>query len=91
MSDIQEVLKVNIQEELINYLRENFIAGRSDVEIAVDESLIDSGIMDSTGILELVTFLEERFSIQLEDEELIPENLESVNNIISFLKKKGIE
>ena len=82
---------VNIQEEVISYIRENFIVGRSDTEIILDESLIDSGIIDSTGILELVMFLEERFSINVDDEELIPENLDSINNIVSFLKNKGVK
>ncbi|MDY6933681.1 MAG: acyl carrier protein [Spirochaetota bacterium] len=81
----------SIQDELFGFIKENFIAGRSDAEIVPDESLIDSGIMDSTGILELVMFLEERFSIEIDDEELIPENLDSINNLISFLKGKGIE
>ncbi len=72
------------------FIRENFVAGRSDVQINPDESLIENGIMDSTGVLELVEFLESTYSIHIEDEELIPENLETVNNIIKFLKSKGV-
>lgn len=49
---------------------------------------IKKGIIDSTGVLELVTFLEEEFLIQVDDHELIPENLDSINNIISFIQKK---
>jgi len=80
----------NIQKDLIEFISENFISGRSDVEIVPGESLIEGGIIDSTGILELVEFLEEKFLIQIEDEELVPENLDSINNMISFLKKKGV-
>jgi acyl carrier protein len=77
------------QELITNYIKENFIAGRSSkVELTPDISLLESGIMDSTGILELVLFLEEQFSIKIEDEEIVPENLDSVSNIILFLKKK---
>jgi len=47
--------------------------------------------MDSTGVLELVEFLESAFSVKIEDEELIPENLDSIGCIINFLKNKGIE
>jgi acyl carrier protein len=72
------------------FIRENFVAGRSDVQINPDESLIENGIMDSTGVLELVEFLESTYSIHIEDEELIPENLETINNIIKFLKSKGV-
>ena len=80
----------DIQSTIIDFIKENFIMGRSETKIDIEESLIESGIMDSTGVLELVEFLEATFSIQIEDEELIPENLETVKNIIEFLKTKGV-
>jgi acyl carrier protein len=83
MSDIQNVI--------IEFIRDNFIAGRSDVVIDHDLSLIEKGIMDSTGVLELVEFLESTYSIKVEDDELIPENLETISNILKFLKTKGVE
>lgn len=77
------------QEMIMNYIKENFIAGRSSkIELTPEISLLESGIMDSTGILELVLFLEEQFSIKIEDEEIVPENLDSVANLIVFLEKK---
>lgn len=75
---------------IVGFIRENFIAGRSDVSIDPDGSLIESGIMDSTGVLELVEYLESTFTIKVEDEELVPENLETVSNIIRFLRTKGV-
>ena len=81
----------NILNVIIQFIRDNFIAGRSDVVIDLDLSLIEKGIMDSTGVLELVEFLESTYSIKVEDEELAPENLETINNIINFLKTKGVE
>jgi acyl carrier protein len=79
----------NIQEVIINFIKENYIAGRSNkTELKPDESLLDSGVMDSTGILELVLFLEEKFSIAIPDDEIVPENLDSINNIVAFLNKK---
>lgn len=79
----------NMQEVIINFIKENYITGRSNkTELKPDESLLDSGIMDSTGILELVLFLEEKFSIAIPDEEIVPENLDSINNIVAFLNKK---
>ncbi|HOO47611.1 MAG TPA: acyl carrier protein [Deltaproteobacteria bacterium] len=80
----------DIQTTIIDFIKENFIMGRSDTVIDVEESLIESGIMDSTGVLELVEFLEATFNIQIEDEELVPENLETVKNIVEFLKTKGV-
>jgi len=80
----------DIQSKIIDFIKENFIMGRSETKIDVEESLIESGIMDSTGVLELVEFLEATFAIQIEDEELIPENLETILNIIAYLKTKGV-
>lgn len=82
---------LTVSDILLTFIRENFITGRNKTEISPEESLIDSGIIDSTGILELVMFLEEKYSITVEDEELIPENLDSINNLIKFLEKKGIK
>jgi acyl carrier protein len=75
---------------ITQFIRENFIAGRSDVTLDPDQSLIESGIMDSTGVLELVEFLESTYGIRVEDEELVPENLETINNILKFLQTKGV-
>lgn len=80
----------DIQNTIMDFIKENFIMGRSDVVLDPEVSMIESGIMDSTGVLELVEFLEATFDIKIEDEELIPENLETVKNIITFLKTKGI-
>ncbi len=81
----------SVKETVMNFIRENFIMGRSDVVLDEKVSLIDSGVMDSTGVLELVEFLESQYSIKIEDEELVPENLETIENIIGFLKTKGVE
>jgi acyl carrier protein len=51
-------------------------------------SLLDSGIIDSTGVLEVVQFIEEQFGIQVKDEELLPENLDSVGRIARFVERK---
>ncbi|HOJ14862.1 MAG TPA: acyl carrier protein, partial [Deltaproteobacteria bacterium] len=55
-----------------------------------DTSLIEAGIIDSTGVLELVEYLESTFGIKIEDEELVPENLETISNILRFLASKGV-
>jgi acyl carrier protein len=81
----------NTKEIIMNYIKENFIAGRSGkVELTPEISLLESGIMDSTGILELVLFLEEHFSIKIEDEDIVPENLDSIANILAYLDKKRV-
>ena len=69
------------------FVIENFMFG-NDEGLEDDTSFLENGIIDSTGILELVNFLDEEFSISVEDEELIPENLDSIKNVTSYLQKK---
>ncbi len=65
----------------------NFLFGNDD-DLTDDTSFLEEGIIDSTGVLELVAFIEETFSFQIADEELIPENLDSINNVINYIQNK---
>lgn len=69
------------------FIIENFLFG-NDEGLKDDTSFLEEGIIDSTGILELVNYLEEEFEISVDDEELIPENLDSINNVTAYLTKK---
>ncbi len=71
-----------------NFIIENFLFGNAN-GLEDNTSFLEEGIIDSTGVLELVTFLEEEFEIQIEDEELIPENLDSINNVTAYLERKA--
>jgi len=78
-----------VQDILISFIMENYIIGRSNhKELVPDESLLENGIIDSTGVLELVLFLEEQFSIEIKDVDIIPENLDTINNMLVFIEKK---
>ena len=79
MADVKTTIK--------NFIVENFMFG-SEEGLKEETSFLDEGIIDSTGILELVDFLEEEFAIQVEDEELVPENLDSLNNLEAYLTRK---
>ena len=70
-----------------NFIIENFLFGELG-QLKNDTSFLGSGTIDSTGILELVSFLEETFAIEIDDEEIIPENLDTLNNIGQFLERK---
>ena len=59
-------------------------------DFADDDSFLRSGTIDSTGMLELVEFIETTFGVEIEDTELVPENLDSVDNLTSFLVRKGV-
>jgi acyl carrier protein len=76
------------ERELRQYVIDNFLFGQGGSELKNDDSFMERGIVDSTGVLELVAFLEEKFQINVEDEELIPANLDSINNLLLYLKKK---
>ena len=69
------------------FIIENFLFGEEE-QLKLDTDFFDKGIIDSTGVIELVSFLEETFNVSVEDDELIPENLSNLNNIDAFLKKK---
>ena len=70
-----------------NFIIENFLF-EEDENLKEETSFLENGIIDSTGILELVTFLEETFDITIEDEELIPENLDSIANVVQYIQTK---
>ena len=78
---------VKIREFII----ENFLFDASDDALQNETSFLEQGIIDSTGVLELVDWLEEEFEINVEDEELIPENLDSVNLLSAYILRKASE
>ena len=75
------------KQAIREFIVENFLFGEAN-GLKDETSFLEEGIIDSTGILELVTFLEDEFSITVEDEELVPENLDSVDNVANYLGKK---
>jgi len=84
----ERIKSVNqLKDKIRQFIVENFLFGQ-DNGLKDDTSFLDEGIIDSTGILELVSFLEEEFSISVEDEELIPENLDSIMNVVAYLERK---
>jgi len=76
------------EQELTAFVVENFLFGSATARISADDSFLDKGIIDSTGILELVAFVEGRYQITVEDRELVPENLDSINQLVRFIRTK---
>jgi len=74
-------------EKVRAFIVDNFLFG-DDSSLKSDTSFLQERIVDSTGILEIIAFLEETFSIKVEDDELLPENLDSLDNIDAYLKRK---
>ncbi len=74
------------EQDLRNFVISNFLFGQNTLNN--DDSFLENGIIDSTGILELVAFVEEKYEIRIEDSELIPENLDSISRLVTFLSAK---
>lgn len=73
------------RDTLRRFIEETFFAeGFAD-----GDSFLRTGIIDSTGMMELILFLEERFALKVEDQELVPENLDSIDNLLRFIGRKG--
>ena len=77
-----------IEQEVRQFLRDNFPLSADGVTLAAEDSLIEVGVIDSTGVLELIGFIEERYEIEIADEEVLPENLDSIANITRFVGTK---
>jgi acyl carrier protein len=77
----------DIEREVRSFVITNFLFGQP-LELQPEDSLLAGGVIDSTGVLELVDFLEERYAIKVEDEEVIPDNLDSIRNIATYVAKK---
>lgn len=76
------------KQKLRLFILENFLFSDDQSELNDDDSFLEEEIIDSTGILEVIEFLEEEEGIKVEDEELVPDNLDSVDKIVSFVNKK---
>ena len=82
MSDVKSTIRT--------FIIENYLFG-DDEGLEESTSFLDEGIVDSTGILELIEFISEEFSIMVEDEELVPENLDSIDNVAAFIGRKTVQ
>jgi acyl carrier protein len=74
--------------DVSGFIRDTMLVGLSDQSIEPDESLVQRGVIDSTGVLELVTFLQDRYGIEIKDDEITTDNLDSLNAIAAFLRRK---
>jgi acyl carrier protein len=77
-----------VKGQLRQFIIDSFAFGLEDTPFSDSDSLIGKGLIDSTGVLELVSFIEQTFSIKVEDRELIPENLDSIDKLSRFLEVK---
>jgi len=78
----------NIKQQIVEFITTNFLFDESSNVLGEVDSLLETGVIDSTGVLELVAFIEETYGIKIDDEEIVPENLDSIENITLFVTQK---
>ena len=78
----------DISSRISRFIKDNFLLSDKTENLNEDVSLYEKRIVDSTGILEIVDFLEETFGIKIEDDELVPDNLDSINKMSKFVQRK---
>jgi acyl carrier protein len=79
---------MELRESIRGYIIENFLFGDASPLQGDGISLLDNGIIDSVGVMELVAFLEQDHGLEINDEDLVPENLDSVDNLVNFVSRK---
>ena len=84
---MQTITLENMATELRQFIVDNFLFGR-DKPFSNEDSLIENGLIDSTGVLELIAFLEEKYGIRMEQAEIIPDNLDSIQRLSDFIRRK---
>jgi len=77
-----------LEEQIRQYIVDNFLFSDDGYPLSDDASFLEEGIVDSTGVLELVMFVEETFNITVEDEEIVPENFDAVAPLAAYIRRK---
>jgi acyl carrier protein len=78
----------DIEEKLRSFLIQNFVLSDQLDQLSAEDSLLENGIIDSTGILELVFFVEDQFGIQIDTSEVLPENFDSIRALSAYIQRK---
>jgi acyl carrier protein len=81
-------MRADTERKVRKFIEENFLFREDCADVSDTESLIDAGLIDSTGVLELVAFLEGEFSLRMADAEIVPENLDSLRAIVAYVEGK---
>ena len=79
---------MEVREQIRNYIAETFLFSDDGFNMSDDVSFLDEGIIDSMGVLELIMFTEETFTVSVEDDEIKPENFDSVNKLYDYIQRK---
>lgn len=80
--------QITIKQRIREFIGETFLIGNEKEKLGDNDSFMQKGIVDSTGILEVATFIENEYGISISDNEMIPDNLDSIDNLARFVAKK---
>ena len=79
---------MSIEQEIKTYILENYLFTDDNSQLSSSDSFLEKGILDSTGILEVIYFIEDEYKLKVEDDEMIPDNLDSVERLVDFVERK---
>ena len=79
---------MTIESQIRSHILADFLFTRDETKLQNTDSFLEEGIVDSTGILELVMFVEETFGVQIEDEDIVPENFDSISQLAAYIRRK---
>jgi len=88
LPDGEITMQPEIERKIRRFIEDNFLFREDRASLSDTESLLEAGLIDSTGILELVAFIEAQFRIRVADAEIVPENLDSIRTIVAYVRGK---
>jgi len=78
----------DIKAQIKKFIIENYLRGDKDVRLSDDDSFLEKGIIDSIGVIELTSFIQNEYRIKIEVTEIVPENFDTINNLERYIKRK---
>ena len=81
-------MEQQIKQQIVDFITGNFLFSDTEKGVNEKDSLLEKGIIDSTGVLELIAFIEKTYGIKIEDTEIVPDNLDTVVDITCFVQQK---
>ena len=79
---------MNIEQQIKDYIAKNLIFSNNGYQYADETSFLEEGIVDSQGVMELVLFVEDAFGVKVDDQEIIPDNFDSITNLAAYVRRK---
>ncbi len=82
------MVNMNIEKQIREYLTEEVLFSDDSIEYSNDDSLLEAGVVDSVAVMEMILFVEETFNVEVADQEITPDNFDSVNRLANFIRSK---